>query len=76
MAGKKDQSLVAIIDGLTNIQAANIQSDIIKSKNKYAPDARAIATQGNRQDVGKMLSSGHDTVKKIGAGDGRNDRKK
>jgi ribosomal protein L37AE/L43A len=35
----------SVIDGLTNTQATNIQSDIIKSKNKNAPDARAIATQ-------------------------------
>jgi len=37
MAGKKDQSVVAVIDGLTKTQAANISSDILKAKNKHAP---------------------------------------
>jgi len=40
MAGKKDQSVVAVIDGLTKTQAANISSDILKAKNKHAPEAR------------------------------------
>lgn len=65
MAGKKNQLVVAVIDGLTPNQAASIQADIIKSKNKHAPSARGIATQGNRQDVGKMLSSGQNAVKQI-----------
>ena len=78
MAGKKNQSVVAVIDGLTSTQAANIQADIIESKNKHAPTARATAIQGNRQDVGKMLSSGqNDTVKQIeGKGSGSNGKKK
>jgi len=77
MAGKKNQSVVAVIDGLTPTQAANIQADIIKSKSKHAPTARAIATQGNRQDVGKMLSSGQNAVMQIESkGSGENGKKK
>lgn len=77
MAGKKNQSVVAVIDGLTPNQAANIQADIIKSKNKHAPSARGIATQGNRQDVGKMLSSNQNAVKQIESkGVGSNGKKK
>ena len=76
MAGKKDQSLVTIIDGLTKTQAANIQADISKSKNKHAPTARAISTQGSRQDVGKMISSGHDDIKRLESKGGRSNGKK
>lgn len=76
MAGKKDQSLVVIIDGLTKTQAANMQADIIKSKGKHAPNARAIATQGSRQDVSKMISAGHDDIKKIADKDESADGKK
>jgi hypothetical protein len=65
MAGKKEQSVVTVIDGLTSIQAANIQADILKSKSKNAPNSRGISTIGNRQDVGKMLTSSNDTIKKI-----------
>ena len=77
MAGNKNQSVVSVIDGLTATQAANIQADIIKSKNRHAPNARGIATQGNRQDVGKMLSSGQNAVKQIESkGAKANDKKK
>lgn len=77
MAGKKNQSVVAVIDGLTATQAANIQADIIKSKSKHAPNARGIATQGNREDVGKMISSGQKAVMKIDSkGAGTNGKKK
>jgi hypothetical protein len=65
MADKKNQSVVAVIDGLTPNQAANIQADIIKSKNKHAPTARGIATQGNRQDIGKMISSSQNSLMQI-----------
>lgn len=55
---KKDQSIVAIISGLTPTQAADIQADIIKSKKKHAPNARAIASLGHKDDVGNMLNQG------------------
>ena len=40
MSGKKDKSVVAVISGLTNNQAAQISKDIMKSKQKYAPYSR------------------------------------
>lgn len=66
MAGKKDQAIVVVIDGVTNIQAANIKSDIEKSKAKHAPFARGIASTGNRNDISKRLSNQQDDVKRIG----------
>lgn len=65
MAGKKDQSVVATIHGLTSTQAANIQRDIIKAKDKHAPNARATMAKGNTQDVGRMLDVGNKTIEKI-----------
>ncbi|GHV10552.1 hypothetical protein FACS1894219_00190 [Clostridia bacterium] len=76
MAGQKDQSVVAVIDGLTQTQAANITSDIIKAKNKHAPEARATAVSGNRLDIGKNLSSGVEAIKKLPSGGGSNGKKK
>lgn len=46
MAGKKEQAVVAVISGLTNNQAAQITKDIMKSKQKYAPNARGRLLQG------------------------------
>ncbi|HOO25267.1 MAG TPA: hypothetical protein PKW24_01495 [Clostridiales bacterium] len=65
MAGKKDQSVVAVIDGLTKTQAANISSDILKAKNKHAPEARGTAAIGNRFDIKKNLVSGYENIKKL-----------
>jgi hypothetical protein len=76
MAGKKDRSVVSVIDGLTSAQAANITRDIIKSKNKHAPEARGTAVSGNRLDIGKNLSSGLNNIKRLGAGGNLNGKKK
>ncbi|MHB8065251.1 MAG: hypothetical protein ACYDG2_22015 [Ruminiclostridium sp.] len=67
MTGKKNVAVVSVIDGLTPIQAANIQNDIVKSKNKHAPNARGIATLGDRKDIGKMLNQGQASTKLIEA---------
>ena len=58
MAGKKDQSVIATITGLTSTQAANIQRDIIKSKDKHAPSARGTMVKGLIENVGSMLAAG------------------
>ena len=55
----KDKALVVVYNGLTSGQAANMQSDAIKSKYRNAPDARASVVVGHQKDVGKMLSDGH-----------------
>lgn len=67
MAGKKDQAVVVVIDGCTHIQAANIKADIEKSKAKHAPLARATASTGHRDDVGKRLSLQHESVRQLGS---------
>ena len=40
MAGKKDNGVVAVITGLTEVQAAKITKDVMKCKKKYAPNSR------------------------------------
>ncbi len=76
MAGKKNNAVVAVIDGLTATQAANIQNDIVKSKNKHAPNSRGVATLGDRKDVGKMLNSGQSATKLIESGEVKSGGKK
>ncbi len=63
MAGKKNQAVVAVISGLTNNQAAQITKDIIKAKQKYAPQARGTASMGLMSSVGSLLQKG---TKRIG----------
>ena len=46
MAGKKDKSVVAVISGLTDSQAARISADIMKSKQRNAPSGRGTITSG------------------------------
>ena len=58
MAGKKNQAVVAVISGLTNNQAAQITKDIMKSKQKYAPQARGTASTGLMSSVGSLLPRG------------------
>ena len=64
MAGKKDQSVVSVLSGLTKNQASNILADITKSKNRHAPFSRGTSAQCSVFDIGKMLSTG---IKKIGS---------
>lgn len=63
MAGKKDKAVVAVISGLTENQAAQISSDIIKSKQKYAPLSRGTVAEGLLSNVCSMLQNG---IKQIG----------
>ncbi len=63
MAGKKDKSVVAVISGLTNNQAAQISKYIMKSKQKYAPYSRGTIAAGLTSSVGSLLQKGN---KKIG----------
>lgn len=55
MAGKKDNAVVAVISGLTRNQAAEISRDIMKSKQKYAPDGRGTIASGKHSNVGKLI---------------------
>jgi len=66
MAGKKDQAVVAVIGDVTSNQAANIQADILKSKNRHAPNSRGTIAVANKLDIGKTLSTGQKSIKKVG----------
>ena len=63
MAGNKDKSVVAVISGLTDTQAANINRDIMKAKRKHAPNSRGTSAIGRSMDVSRMLDRG---FKRIG----------
>ncbi len=63
MAGKSDKSVVAVISGLTTNQAAQISKDILKSKQKYAPNGRGTIAAGFTSSVGTLLQKSN---KKIG----------
>ena len=63
MAGKKDKSVIAVISGLTDCQAASIAADIIKSKQKNAPSGRGTAFSCLTSCVGSLLQT---STKKIG----------
>lgn len=55
MAGKKNKAVVAVISGLTDNQAAKISADIIKSKQKNAPNGRGTVASGFTSSVGALL---------------------
>ena len=63
MAGKKDKSIVAVIAGLTDSQAARISADIMKSKQRNAPSGRGTVTSGFTSSIGSMLQK---NTKRIG----------
>ena len=51
MAGSKDRSVVAVISGLTNRQAAEISKDIVRAKDKHAPFSRGTIATGAKNSV-------------------------
>lgn len=59
MAGKKDKSVVAVISGLTDNQAARISADIMKSKQRNAPNGRGTVASGFASSVASLLQKGH-----------------
>ena len=63
MAGKKDKAVVAVISGLTDNQAAQIAKDIMKSKQRNAPNGRGTVALGFMSSVGSLLQKG---TKQIG----------
>lgn len=67
MAGKKDKCLSFVIGGLTDTQAANIMSDVAKSKNRHAPLARSVGAISTKDGVGKILAKGWQNL--IGSND-------
>lgn len=63
MAGKRDMSVVAVINGLTKNQAAKITGDIMKAKNRTAPLSRGTVVSASSANVGKILQK---NTKRIG----------
>lgn len=63
MAGKKDRSVVAVISGLTSRQASQMSREIMRAKDKFAPNGRGTIATGVRENVGKLLQKG---TKRIG----------
>ena len=47
-----------MIGNLTDAQAANIMSDVAKSKNKHAPSARSVGAITKQDGVGSILAKG------------------
>ena len=58
MAGSKNKAVVAVISGLTDIQAAQITKDILRSKQKNAPLGRGTIASGLISSVGSLLQNG------------------
>lgn len=58
MAGKKDKCVVTIITGLTDAQAARLQGEQAKIKNRIAPLARGTSAITTREGVGGLLRTG------------------
>ena len=63
MAGKKDKTVVAVIAGLTDNQAAQITKDILMSKQRNAPLGRGTVASGLISSTGALLQKG---IKQIG----------
>ena len=51
MVKKKDKTVVARIVGLTDTQTAQMMAEIIKSKQKYAPDSRGTIATGKEGEI-------------------------
>lgn len=62
MAGKKDKSVVAVISGLTNNQAAQISKDIMKSKQKNAPFGRGTVASGFTSSVCSLIQKSNKSI--------------
>ena len=62
MASKKDKSVVAVISGLTNNQAAQLSKDIMKSKQRYATCSRGTIAAGFTSSVGSLLQKGNKRI--------------
>lgn len=50
MSKEKNSSFVAIVKNLTKSQSSKLQSEMIKAKNRYAPNSRATMASTNKQN--------------------------
>ena len=62
MAGKKDKAVVAVISGLTANQSAQITKEIMRAKEKYAPQSRGTVASGALCSVGALLQRGQKRI--------------
>ena len=53
---------IAVISGLTDNQAARISADIMKSKQRNAPNGRGTVASGFTSSVGSLLSKGNKRI--------------
>ncbi len=62
MAGKKDKAVVAVISGLTANQSAQITKEIMRAKEKFAPQSRGTIASGALSSVGALLQRGQKRI--------------
>ncbi len=63
MSKKRDNSVVAVITGLSSRQAANISRDIMISKQRHAPFGRGIISKGSDSVIGTTLGKGNKLIR-------------
>ena len=63
----RDQALWMKFDNITSKEAAELQAQIIKDKNRIAPKARGTAAAGNKKELPNRIK---DALKLLGDGDG------
>ena len=65
MKKQKNTAFVAVIAGLTDAQAANIQRDLVVAKKRHSPGARANAAIVEMREIGTILQeSWHKCIEK------------
>lgn len=52
----RDQALWMKFDNITSKEAAELQAQIIKDKNRIAPKARGTAVSGNKNELPKRIN--------------------
>ncbi len=57
MREKRRSALIAVITGLTDAQASNIQREVVKAKRRYAPGCRGTSGIADMNNVGDFLQS-------------------
>ncbi len=61
--GRRDKTLVVVLESLTSKEAKQMENVLIKSKNRHAPKSRGTMKACDMDKVGSLLQRG---VKRIG----------
>lgn len=69
---EKDNSLIIKIDNLTDKQSRDLSNEVIKKKDKIAPESRGTIVRGKTKNIN--INSGNE-IPKIG-GNNKNGKKK